>query len=723
VLKQSYSKAKKFVFKPLLFAGLLQTNTAHGPLDPSQSCAALCHTYPQLIHRLFAHLDLNRPGLEAVQAAVHRRDWAIACEELVLYYRHSPIPENLRRLPLEFGIQLDLDADALLQDTFTFQRATGTVPRTPQGRLNWAYRGPYGDSEWGWFLNRHHHLRSLLDAYQQTGDRAYVQCINDHLQDWITWERPGSVAKFQAGWRGMEVAHRVGRWASLFYQLQEEEALTPATRILMLASLHQHAWYLRHLHAWGANWIINEMKGLALVALCWPEFKRATHWLDYASDRLFKEMQWQVHPDGVHKELTSHYHLAALRNFQDVADLLTLAERPLPQTFRTRLEQMWNYLAYSLRPDGYGGLNNDSDLDFNRPLVAKMALVYDRPDWTYIASNGEAGIPPAQDSVAFPWAGQVVSRSGWDAAAHWAFFDLGPMGIYYHIHNDKLHLSLAAHGRDLLVDSGRYSYVRGKFWQYFRGSASHNVILIDGQGQGFDRREWRQPMANYRLTPEFDFAKGTFNGGYCNLRGRASHTRAVIYLRDAYWLVVDHIDSDRPRQIQPLWHFHPDCTVVAAEDSVMTLDPEVGNLRITPCGSLPWQVEIVAGQTKPVQGWWSREYNHKVPNPTAIYSASIPATATFAWVMTTAVGPLPPVRVQAVPTAPPGWMHLKVEIDGQDPDEIAVRMAGSADLELSQARRFDGECLILRPKQPPLLVGGRLTGARGEAIAVDAAHG
>ncbi len=48
------------------------------------------------------------------------------------------------------------------------------------------------------------------------------------------------------------------------------------------------------------------------------------------------------------------------------------------------------------------------------------AKTYARPDWTYITSNGTEGEKPDYGpSVIFPWAGQFVMRSGWDADALW----------------------------------------------------------------------------------------------------------------------------------------------------------------------------------------------------------------------------------------------------------------------------------------------------------------
>jgi len=46
----------------------------------------------------------------------------------------------------------------------------------------------------------------------------------------------------------------------------------------------------------------------------------------------------------------------------------------------------------------------------------------------------------------FPWAGQAVFKSGYDDAATWAWFAVGPYGSSGHAHRAKLALALRAHG-------------------------------------------------------------------------------------------------------------------------------------------------------------------------------------------------------------------------------------------------------------------------------------
>ena len=73
--------------------------------------------------------------------------------------------------------------------------------------------------------------------------------------------------------------------------------------------------------------------------------------------------------------------------------------------------RMANYLARTVRPSGYGLLNNDSDLDYNRDRILSYAERFKRPDWRYIATNGKEGEKPkGPASCFFPW-GRAVDHA------------------------------------------------------------------------------------------------------------------------------------------------------------------------------------------------------------------------------------------------------------------------------------------------------------------------
>jgi len=638
------------------------------------SVGGVCRDHPELVKKLFARLDLDRKGLEKVKQAVGGEDWPAACRELLAYYRNGTAPDWLRLGTVKPGTARDAGADPLLKDTFTIQAVTATQPRLKNGRLDWAHLGPRRDREWGWLLNRHSHFQQLLRAWGKTGNPEYARCFDAHVRDWVI-SNP-CPAKQTAGsqWRVLEVGLRIrGSWPAAFYGFQQSDEFTPAGRILMLSSVPEHAEYCKRFHASRGNHVLMEMYGLANASACWPEFRNANAWYDYATKKMVPEIKRQVYPDGVQKELTSHYHWVSLANFEPFADLSKKLGRPIPEEYAKGVEGMWNYLAWSMRPDGFGALNNDSDRDGNRNRVAKAAERYGRDDWTYIATNGAKGKKPeGLPSKAFPWAGQLVMRSGFDADAHWAFFDVGPAGIG-HQHNDRLHLSVAAYGRDLLVDAGRYWYKSDQWRKYFIGSKGHNVILIDGKVQRRGFNEVRQPAKGaFVFDPKFDYARGTFADGYEGLKGKATHQRAVGYVRGVCWVVADKITTDAPRNIQALWHFHPDCTVEADGLHAASVDRDKGNLRVIPVAGPEWKLEMVKGQTKPdLQGWYSPRYNVKEPNVAAVYSATIDKTQTFGWVLLPAKGAVPKPKIETI-EAPPDGIGLRLTVPGQEPREIVL---------------------------------------------------
>ncbi len=608
--------------------------------------------FPKRLDSLLTKFDLNFPGFQRVREAVNRGDAVAACKELLNYYRAGETAQFLRKEQPSPSSQRDPAADSIVKDIFVFYEAPAKVPRLADGHLDWRYRGPQDDIEWAWALNRHYHLQTLLDAYFRTANPLYAKTIDAQIQDWVTSSLPYPGMKSSTElWRGLEVSFRVKAWARIFFGLINTDLLSPATRLLLLSSLPEHTHYLRNFHAREGNWLTMEMSGLAMAAASWPEFKEAREWMAYAKVQMEEGLHEQVYPDGVQKELTSMYHQVALNNFSLFSQICKEANEPIADRFRQDLERMHNYIAYSVRPTGFGILNNDSDKKYNRELITQAAADYGREDWLFLASNGKKGKrPDGEPSVMFPWAGQLVMRSGYDEDAQWAFFDIGPWGTG-HQHNDKLHLSVSAYGQDLLVDGGRFAYrgaLADKFRRYAVGSESHNVVLIDGKGQGPGPKVSTERLAenNYRITDRFDYAWNSFDQ-FRDLEGKGKHTRAVFYVRGKFWIVVDHIDTDRPRKIETLWHWHPDTKVAIGENAVVSTVNDKGNLRIIPVGFDGWDVNLVKGQEKPSpQGWYSERYNHSQSAVASIYSAGIKSSTSFVWVLYPSEGKLPPVRTQ-----------------------------------------------------------------------------
>ncbi|RPD43007.1 alginate lyase family protein [Chitinophaga barathri] len=708
----------------------------HGEI-PAISIEEICAKYPERIQRLFSSLNLDYAGLSQVKAAVKKNDMAGACRELVKYYRAAKSGSWLRMKNVPASAARSPQGDSILADIFTFQSVSGKQARLPNNYLDWYHLGPTNDQEWAFFINRHFFYAPLLKAYKATGNEDYVAKFSSLVADWVISNPiPANLKKNNTPpWRLLEAGLRMGEvWPFAFYNLQLCDKFSDATRILMLSSLTDHANYIKSQHGKQHNHVAMELNGLCMVALAWPEFKDAPGWYDHAVQKMVEELTLEVYPDGTQKELTNHYHNVALVNFEGFMTNSEKAGKKLPDAFIKTIESMYDYDAGVLRPDGFALLNNDSDLNDDRPFLIRAANRMEREDWKYVATNGRQGkMPKRPASVFYPYAGHMVMRNGWTNNAHWSFFDAGPWGLS-HQHNDKLHFSLFANGQDLLVDAGRMYYKRDEWRTYFNLARSHNTILVDGMGQNQEPPGTvNAPLPVVQsIQPGFDFCMATFKGGFGDKWDFAGgswqyhtttdnipveHTRAVIYIKNKFWVVVDRMKVDQQRKISPLWHFNPTCEVKMEGNSIVTTNAGRGNLRITPVSAIKWDVNLIKGREKPeIQGWYSESYNKVEPNYCAQYDANIKQSSTFAWVMLPGVGKIPSIKTEVLPS-PEGTMRMKIFIPGQSAVEIAVRTDGEEAVKLSNGLILEGACAVLSAGKAPWVAEGRIKDPTGKTVA------
>ena len=597
----------------------------------------VCKAYPETMETMLQQLNLEYLGLEKVNAAYKSGNQIAACAELLNYYRNGNTAEYLRRQQPDKSDKTIAEADTTLKNVFIVQNVRGEVPWGDDGHRDWYYKGLNNDREWAWLSNRHSQINRVFAVYFETGNPKYAEYIDLFLRDFIIKSMPYPGVKSSTSvWRGLEVSFRLKVWSRIFYGLLNSSHLSPATQLLILSSLPDHAHYNRNFHG-GNNWLTMEISALATVATNFPEYKKSKEWLAYSAKTISESMKGQVYPDGTQTELTSHYHNVAMNNFVLFKEICDRANYLLPDFFDKTIQKMYSYIARAVRPDGNRILNNDGDRGSDVKLILKGAKTYNNPEWEYIATNGELGTKPKDGpSYFYPWAGQLISRNGYDKDAHWSFFDVGPWGSG-HQHNDKMHISISAFGRDLLVDAGRFAYtgeVAQKFRGYAKGTQGHNSILIDGKGQKPDVRVTEKPLSesHYKITPEFDYAWNSFDK-YYDLED-VKHNRSLMYVRGEFWIVVDKIETKTPRKIETIWHWHPDCKVEKNDEGTVSTKNEKGNLKIIPIGKSDWKIDFVKGQEKPeIQGWYSEEYNKFEPNVTSIYSTEIESAKTFVWLL------------------------------------------------------------------------------------------
>ncbi len=133
------------------------------------------------------------------------------------------------------------------------------------GHLDWHHTSPENDMEYGWLHNRHGTVNTLLEAWFVTVNPKHARHIDQYVKDRIISSWPYPETKSSDAWpmwRGLEVGFRVYYWKEPFYNLMDTDYLSPATKLLILSSLPEHAHYLRNFHGEG-NWLNTEISAMA----------------------------------------------------------------------------------------------------------------------------------------------------------------------------------------------------------------------------------------------------------------------------------------------------------------------------------------------------------------------------------------------------------------------------------------------------------------------------
>jgi hypothetical protein len=247
--------------------------------------------------------------------------------------------------------------------------------------------------------------------------------------------------------------------------------------------------------------------------------------------------------------------------------------------------------------------------------------------------------PSSAPSRAFPSGGYAVMRTGWESDAHHMVVDVGPIGCPVsgaHGHADLLSIQCSVFGEPVIVDPGTHWYGDSRWRDFFRSTAAHSTIVVDGVSQaepagsfGWQRRP-RVRLSEWHSTADVDFLDAEHDG-YASLPQPVQHRRRVIFIKrseggqatPAYWIVVDDLSGSGRHDIDLTFQF-------SAMDVLLESHPwaragKTGEpcLWISPFPSAPAQPALKCGAPAPIRGWISPEFTRLSPAPMLIYRFAV----------------------------------------------------------------------------------------------------
>jgi hypothetical protein len=549
-------------------------------------------------------------------------------------------------------------ADDAVVGRFTCAGTTLDIGPEP----DWLHDGLPHDEEWRIEWSKFYVGLDLAAALRETGDHRYLATWEGLVASWTDQVEVGADPSDVTG-------RRLQNWVYAWQAFTAAGAPpSPETTELLVWSIRdQLAHLVEHLTP-ERNHRTLELYAVLVVALALPELDPEGRLAREAWAALHRNLLQDVWPDGVHRECSTHYHLIALRSFVGARQNALRFGLEVPAGYDERLRLACRFAMHVTRPDGALPALSDSDTGDYADVLALASTLVDLPGLTWAATRGAVGRPPAERGPDFERGGLFVQRSGWGhgpadyADQRFLVLDAGPVGDGGHGHYDALSIEAYGRGRPLVVDPGRYSYSEdGHNWRrWFKGTAAHNTVTVDGVDQTPYRRG--KPGKGTAATARLLGRRCTDGvellvADVTSVAYDARHTRQVAFVADEYWVVVDTLTAPTgsTHEYGQRFHLPPSAmhsaTVHPRPEDVLVTAPGVALLY--PAGSAPTLES----------GWVSGLYGVKEHAPVVtVTSHTVPRAC-----LVTVLWPLPDDG------PPPPHLHVTDAGDGV----VRLRLTGT----------------------------------------------
>lgn len=381
---------------------------------------------------------------------------------------------------------------------------------------------PSDDIEWHIVLHKFHHAPILVQRWCDTGEGRHLDLLEAHVEAWVTQIPCGFIAADVTG-------RRIRNW---IYALALLDGARPSLAAAMTASLRRQVRWLRdNLHA-ERNHRTLELFAI-YIAGAWLDEEE---WTGFAMEELLANARSDFLDDGVHVELSSHYHCIALRNFIEAVEIADDNGLPVPSELRAIIARASHFARMLHKPDGTIPALSDGDVGDYRQMLG--------------LGQDPRLVEP------FPEGGYVIMRDRQAVLGHrdggYLALDCGGVGEGNHGHLDCLSFEFAACGRSLIVDPGRYTYHEGgeTNWRAeFRRTRAHNLVQVDRLEQTL----YRQGPKRMKIGGPAPYAEllACHDLGYFRIVQASAasalypvvHQRSILSHDDGWWVIHDRLEG------------------------------------------------------------------------------------------------------------------------------------------------------------------------------------
>jgi hypothetical protein len=433
----------------------------------------------------------------------------------------------------------------------------------------------------------------------------------------------------------MDVAIRAVNWIWTLGLITGSGNLDNKTLKKIKLSLYQHGWFIyrnpEQQQNNNHNHYLADLAGQIHLGLIFEKLEEPDKWLEKGKHELFHEIRLQILPSGMSYERSTNYNRLVIELILIPILLLKVNGHEIPSDIWYRLEKMFEFVMYSLKPDGISPIVGDQDngrllpigeedLNDFRYLMSLGALLFNRSDFKANGNgfnvycsilgglgalkkwNNISGKPIDLKSRAFKDAGIYILRN----KDNYLLFNASGKGLYpelgsgTHTHSDLFSFELFIHGKSFLVDPGSYVYTAdADLRMLFRSTKMHNTVTVDGESQNVITKEilWdfsrdAIPQVLEWKTNENEDIVTAIHNGYSRLPEPVQHERSIIFNKiNEKWIIKDILKGQGNHTME--WFFHFDIGIdfsikdnmvetkcIDGKNIILIFEPKAGlNLR------------------------------------------------------------------------------------------------------------------------------------------------
>ncbi|MDP5143056.1 heparinase II/III family protein [Rheinheimera baltica] len=475
----------------------------------------------------------------------------------------------------KYSIVISGNVEKLMKEGFIAR--TGAEPVAIQLPMAWQHH----DRNIAFNLHAWRFLNPVWQALFDTADSEYFSLALKFMQDWYEHEQQREHSHFC--WYDMSTGIRAMHLALAIEYVNEHRLEISNAEAVLLRSLADRHYHKLHDATFitKGNHAIYQIIGLRLLST-----SSDYECIDFCTQQLTKLIDEAFDENAVCTENSPFYHHYHISIFSHIQPSLFAS---LADKLKHTLDKAKTNSAWFTSP--VGSYYQIGDTEGRGSLLRPNAFTSEKLTKHFVVKDlASSGYQIVRD---------VTLKEGF------ALIFYAANQSYNHSHSDHLSFILYFKGIELFSDSGKFSYEKDAWRDYFISDAAHNTVgLLGRRFMPLDIKLGQAELFPIRINADKIMLRGLVK------RGPLWHQRSVT-LRERQLHISDDVENLSDNLIELRWHLAEGVSLEQTGEFCFELIHEqkaLARLRLQACIS----ASIVCGQVTPeIQGWISRSYHQK----------------------------------------------------------------------------------------------------------------